>query len=329
MWGGMRSRLSARMSLRRQPEWQRRHIPAATCSSPRFFSDEPARRSQRAYDLAQEMFAEGRISAELLESVAIATADGRSDDGPLAGPDTAVTSIACSGAEADLDLGSGDLWYRPSVPSRSEKPTLPNALRAAAEGGHVTATERALIAGQDPNHASDSVGTTPLLLAVRNGHATVVDTLLAAGADVNQVGAWNFSPLMYAAIFDETAIARTLLECGADVSLRDVRGETALEHALGERNLETAAVIARYHPLPAAGPLKRVAVGFVGMWIGSVETVMSNSVALPPAAVLHVSFGKGGGQQRPLLMGALRRDVAAALRCQLARAAATRTQDQS
>ena len=328
MWGGMRSRLSARMSLRRQPEWrQRRHIPAAARSSQRFFSDEPARRSQRACDLAQEMFAEGRISAELLGSVAIATADGRSDDGSLAGPDTAVTSIACSGAEADLDLGSGDLWYRPSVPSRSEKPTLPSVLRAAAEGGHVTATERALIAGQDPNHASDSVGTTPLLLAVRNGHATVVDTLLAAGADVNQVGAWNFSPLMYAAIFDETAIARTLLECGADVSLRDVRGETALEHALGEGNLETAAVIARYHRLPAAGPLKRLAVGFVGMWIGSVETVMSNSVALPPAAVLHVSFSKGGGQQRPLLMGALRRDVAAALRCQLARAAATRSQD--
>ena len=160
MWGGMRSRLSARMSLRRQPEWQRRHIPAAARSSQRFFSDEPARRSQRAYDLAQEMFAEGRISAELLESVAIATADGRSDDGPVAGPDTAATSIACSGAEADLDLGSGDLWYRPSVPSHSEQPMLPRALRAAAEGGHVTATERALIAGQDPNHASDSVGTT-------------------------------------------------------------------------------------------------------------------------------------------------------------------------
>ena len=71
-----------------------------------------------------------------------------------------------------------------------------------------------------------------------------MDSLIAAGggADVNQQGAWDCSPLIYAAIWGHADLAETLLECGADASLIDVRGETALKHAVGEGQKETAAV---------------------------------------------------------------------------------------
>merc|ERR1712205_20212 len=81
------------------------------------------------------------------------------------------------------------------APAKEERPQL----LTLAETGDVDAMRELLVCGTDPN-TIDKHGTTPLLLATRNGHSDCAQTLIQHRADVNQVGSWNFSPLMYAAI---------------------------------------------------------------------------------------------------------------------------------
>lgn len=86
-------------------------------------------------------------------------------------------------------------------------------------------------------------GTTALLLSIRLGRIQMANELIEAGANVNKSGAWNFSPLMYCAIFGQTEIAEKLLSYGADKHAVDSRGDTALCHAVGERHLDIVALL--------------------------------------------------------------------------------------
>ena len=141
-----------------------------------------------------------------------------------------------------------------------------------------------------------------------------MDSLIAAGggADVNQQGAWDCSPLIYAAIWGHADLAETLLECGADASLIDVRGETALKHAVSEGQKETAAVIKRLAPVRVApaGPLLASAVQLSATWMGLVGITR-------PWLTVQAGGGisTGGEVQTGLEMQvcALRRDLVAAL----------------
>jgi hypothetical protein len=217
-------------------------------------------------------------------------------------PAAAAAAVVCT--DDHLGLGEADLWYQPF-----EQLRLPRTLRVPAEAGDAATIDAMLIAGADPD-VPDSVGTTPLLLAVRCGHTQAVDSLIAGGASVNQIGAWDYSPLMYAAIFGHEDIAETLLECGADASLIDVRGETALEHAVGEGHIETAAVIKRLAPVRVApaGPLRASAVQLSATWMALV------GITRPWLTPAHGGVPTTGLEAQ---VCALRRDVAAALRARL------------
>ena len=129
------------------------------------------------------------------------------------------------------------------------------ALHAACETGDAAAVKKLLSEGHDAA-APDGMGTPPLHVAVRCGHDDVVNTLLAHGASASAPAAntWAYTPLQYAAIFGQQSVASTLLAApGIELLAKDGRGETALDHAVGERQWAVAHLIA--DALDAAGAL--------------------------------------------------------------------------
>jgi ankyrin repeat protein len=79
----------------------------------------------------------------------------------------------------------------------------------------------------------DEDGDTALHLACFLGRPEVVAILLEAGCDVNSLGNANQIPLMYACqnrVFGERIIP-ILIEGGADISVKDNEGDTAVNHA--------------------------------------------------------------------------------------------------
>ena len=79
---------------------------------------------------------------------------------------------------------------------------------------------------------SDRQAIPSLLLAVHGGREQEVGILLEAGCDVNLADADGITPLMAAAMTGSVAIARQLLDKGADPRVSNKWGMTA--HAIAE-----------------------------------------------------------------------------------------------
>lgn len=69
---------------------------------------------------------------------------------------------------------------------------------------------------------------SPLSLAVVNNFPNVLRCLLENGADANICHSYDWTPLMWAAYYNDTECAKILLEYGADVFYKNEIGETAL-----------------------------------------------------------------------------------------------------
>jgi hypothetical protein len=95
--------------------------------------------------------------------------------------------------------------------------------------------------GMDVNHR-DASGT-PLLVKSRS--LAVTSWLLDHGADPDLADAEGMTPLMVAARFGLTDLARRLIAAGADVGKRDNSGDTALDEARRSQNHEIAELIER------------------------------------------------------------------------------------
>ena len=93
--------------------------------------------------------------------------------------------------------------------------------------------------GTEPD-LRDGGGHTPLY-CVANGCASetgraVVRALVRAGADVNASGGLTRATALHmAARRGHAEIARTLLDCGAEIEARDYKGVTPLERAVNCR----------------------------------------------------------------------------------------------
>uniref|UniRef100_A0A1I8I8W9 ANK_REP_REGION domain-containing protein n=1 Tax=Macrostomum lignano TaxID=282301 RepID=A0A1I8I8W9_9PLAT len=78
------------------------------------------------------------------------------------------------------------------------------------------------------------------------GNFAAASALLAAGASANARGRWESTPLMRAASASPTtaaAVGRVLLDSGADWSLKDRSGDTALDFATQKRNSKLAELL--------------------------------------------------------------------------------------
>ena len=84
-----------------------------------------------------------------------------------------------------------------------------------------------------------------LIVAVESGRMDLVEELLSRedGMNINVKGAKGQTPLMQAAMMGDIAMARLLLNYGADVYVQDFEGWTALGYAVRSGNQELVALI--------------------------------------------------------------------------------------
>lgn len=90
-------------------------------------------------------------------------------------------------------------------------------------------------------NAKDEEGDTPLIYAVMSGFPIIVNQLISAKANVNTPSVVGNTPLMHAAMKTSPltlVIIDVLIKAGADKSLKNLEGDTALRIAMASRNLE-------------------------------------------------------------------------------------------
>ncbi|MEO0582363.1 MAG: ankyrin repeat domain-containing protein [Bacteroidota bacterium] len=84
--------------------------------------------------------------------------------------------------------------------------------------------------GADPE-AKDGSGNTALMGASFKGFVSTIETLLQHGAAIDAQNNEGASALAFAAMFDQEAVAKLLLEKGADPLLKDQKGNTPYDQA--------------------------------------------------------------------------------------------------
>ena len=116
-------------------------------------------------------------------------------------------------------------------------------LMFAAFNGHATVAEYLLDAGAEID-TKDSSGRTALMYAASGPFVETVELFLKRGAEVNVQGTLEgFTPLMTAAAEGQAEVVRQLLDHGADRSLKDTDGDTALTFARQNGHVEVVALL--------------------------------------------------------------------------------------
>jgi ankyrin repeat protein len=102
-------------------------------------------------------------------------------------------------------------------------------LDQAAMEGSLEAIRQHMEGGANPNERERSGGSSPLITAATFGQTEVAKALIEAGADVDQSNYDGSTTLLTAALFCRTEIVEALLDAGADRSIRNNAGSTALD----------------------------------------------------------------------------------------------------
>lgn len=114
-----------------------------------------------------------------------------------------------------------------------------NLINAVKDGDRLL-TGLFLESGLSPR-ICDNRGVPLICLAARRGYQSVIQALLAAGADINQVSEdRGNTPLMDAAAAGHCEVVRYLADRGAELEIRSRNGQTALLLAVGNRKVKTA-----------------------------------------------------------------------------------------
>ncbi|MDT8998643.1 ankyrin repeat domain-containing protein [Paucibacter sp. APW11] len=118
------------------------------------------------------------------------------------------------------------------------------ALALAVRWQHAELVDVLLQAGANANtHTKSCYQSTPLMEASRHGNPRIVDALLRAGAAVNEGDRYGDHALNWASYFGQTAMARRLIEQGADLRRTGQTDDSPLEIANREGHAELAAVL--------------------------------------------------------------------------------------
>jgi truncated hemoglobin YjbI len=120
-------------------------------------------------------------------------------------------------------------------------------LHDASAHGNLRMVELLLRLGADPNMGAQG-GHTPLYCVANEcqvaGGGSIVRALVRAGAPVNtQSGAKRCTALHMAARRGNMEVAEALLDCGADMNLRDTSGDTPLQRAKNCRKAGMASLL--------------------------------------------------------------------------------------
>ena len=134
----------------------------------------------------------------------------------------------------------------------------PNALDAqrydiatiAAVNNDLEMLNIALAAGGDARAITGPYHDTALIAAAHRGHVDIVRTLIAAKAPLNHVNDLGRTALLEAVVLgnggrNHTATVEALVEAGADVTLPDRHGTTALQHARTRGYSQIARILER------------------------------------------------------------------------------------
>ena len=106
----------------------------------------------------------------------------------------------------------------------------------AAVADDVPLLKLAIAHGASAKNITSPYDGTALIAAAHLGHYEVVDILIKAGAPLDHVNNLTWTALMESVVLgnggpDHIKVARLLIEAGADQSIGDAQGVTAIEHA--------------------------------------------------------------------------------------------------
>jgi hypothetical protein len=123
------------------------------------------------------------------------------------------------------------------------------ALMSAVQSRKVEAVKLLLERGADVNSRDELQGTALSWAAGPFGNAPTLDVLLASGAEVNVSDNNGMTPLIWAARFGDIERVADLIEAGANVAARDLKGKNALDHARERPTEQAKEIVAVLEPL--------------------------------------------------------------------------------
>jgi uncharacterized protein len=129
-------------------------------------------------------------------------------------------------------------WPKTQVEWRSAKDESP--LMIAAFKGNKEQVRKLIARDADVNKP----GWTPLHYAATGGHVDIIALLLDENAYIDAESPNKTTPLMMAAMYGSTAAVRALLEAGADPTLRNQLGLSAVDFAQRGKRPDAAELIA-------------------------------------------------------------------------------------
>ncbi|MEZ6072245.1 MAG: SDR family NAD(P)-dependent oxidoreductase [Pirellulales bacterium] len=118
-------------------------------------------------------------------------------------------------------------------PSLSVGDSTTDSIHEAARNGDLKEVRRHINAGSNVNEKDPFNGSSPLIIAAVFGRTEVAKALIEAGSDVDQANNDGSTALHVAALFCHTDIVDALLENGADKNVKNNAGSTALDLVSG------------------------------------------------------------------------------------------------
>lgn len=140
-----------------------------------------------------------------------------------------------------------------AVAENMDEISFNRSLCAAASLGNISRATDLIDRHPESVHSDGRVsgrsGYTPLHFAAREGHLEVVQLLIERGAHIDaQTTAGGATPLHRAAFMGRTDVVKALLNGGADPTIRDADGQTALHKANAQSRASVASVLLQACP---------------------------------------------------------------------------------